>query len=112
AAAGRAPGYAFLAITDHSKALGISKGLDEERLRAQMVEIDQLNAAATDGFRILKGSEVDILADGRLDLDPALLAELDIVIASVHSRFKQDEAAMTARIIRAMESGVVDLIAH
>jgi DNA polymerase (family X) len=55
---------------------------------------------------------VDILADGALDLDPALLNELDFVVASVHSRFKQDEETMTARIIRAMESGVVDLIAH
>jgi DNA polymerase (family 10) len=110
--AARARGHRYLAITDHSKALGITNGLDEERLRAQMAEIDRLNAAASDDFRILKGSEVDILADGALDLDPGLLAELDFVIASVHSRFKLEEAAMTARIIRAMESGVVDLIAH
>jgi DNA polymerase (family X) len=112
AAAARSRGHAYLAITDHSKALGITNGLDEDRLRQQMAEIDQLNATATDGFRLLKGSEVDILADGALDLDSALLNELDFVVASVHSRFKQDEETMTARIIRAMESGVVDLIAH
>jgi DNA polymerase (family 10) len=112
AAAARARGHAYIAITDHSKRLGITNGLDEERLRSQMAEIDRLNAAATDGFRILKGSEVDILPDGTLDLDPALLDRLDFVIASVHSGFKQDEETMTARVIRAMESGVVDLIAH
>lgn len=112
ASAARARGHRYIAITDHSKALGITNGLDEERLRAQMAEIDRLNEAAGDSFRILKGSEVDILTDGALDLDSALLAELDFVIASVHSRFKLDEATMTARIIRAMESGVVDLIAH
>jgi DNA polymerase (family 10) len=112
AAAARARGHAYLAITDHSKALGITNGLDEERLRQQMAEIDRLNATFTDGFRLLKGSEVDILADGTLDLDPDLLRQLDFVIASVHSRFRQDEAAMTARIVRAMESGVVDMIAH
>lgn len=112
AAAARALGHAYVAITDHSKRLGITNGLDEERLRSQMAEIDRLNAESADGFRILKGSEVDILPDGTLDLDPALLDELDFVIASIHSRFKQDEATMTARIIRAMESGVVDLVAH
>lgn len=112
AEAARARGFRYLAITDHSKALGITNGLDEERLRAQMAEIDRLNATVTGDFRILKGNEVDILPDGTLDLDPALLADLDFVVASVHSRFKQDEATMTARMIRAMESGVVDLIAH
>src|SRR5439155_14394632 len=85
AAAARAHGHAYIAITDHSKRLGITNGLDEERLRAQMAEIDRLNAAASDGFRILKGSEVDILPDGTLDLDPALLNELDFVVGSVHS---------------------------
>jgi DNA polymerase (family 10) len=112
AAAARARGHAYIAITDHSKRLGITNGLDEARLREQMAEIDRLNAAATDGFRILTGSEVDILPDGALDLDTGLLAELDFVIASVHSGFKQDEETMTARVIRAMESGVVDMIAH
>jgi len=112
AAAARKRGHSYIAITDHSKRLGITNGLDEERLRAQMAEIDRLNAAATDGFRILKGSEVDILPDGTLDLDPALLAELDFVVASIHSGFKQDIETMTARMIHAMESGVVDMIAH
>lgn len=109
--AARARGHAYIAITDHSKALGVANGLDEERLRRQMAQIDALNAADP-GIRVLKGIEVDILADGALDLGEALLSELEIVIGSVHSHFRQDEATMTARIVRAMESGIVDVIAH
>jgi len=109
--AARSLGHAYIAITDHSKALGVAGGLDEERLRRQMAEIDRLNAAEP-GIRILKGIEVDILGDGALDLEEGLLAELDIVIGSVHSHFRQDEATMTARIVRALERGVVDVLAH
>jgi DNA polymerase (family 10) len=109
--AARDRGYEYLAITDHSKALGVAGGLDEERLRQQMAEIDRLNAT-NPGIRVLKGIEVDILADGSLDLDTALLAQLDIVIASVHSHFRQDEKSMTDRIVRALESGVVDVLGH
>src|SRR5262249_5076250 len=116
AAAARALGHRFIAMTDHSRALGIAHGLDEERLRQQMAEIDALNGAArrppADDFRILKGIECDILADGALDLPEALLNELDFVVGSVHSHFRQDTETITARVIRAMESGCVDLIAH
>jgi len=112
AAAARAQGYGFHGNTDHSKALGIAHGLDEDRLRAQMAEIDALNATFTDGFRVLKGIECDILADGALDLPVELLAELDFVIGSVHSHQKLDQEAMTRRIVAALESGAVDLLAH
>src|SRR5207302_2521693 len=91
AAEARDCGQQFVAMTDHSRSLGVARGLDEARLRAQMAEIDALNAQATDRFRILKGIECDILQDGALDLPPELLRELDIVIGSVHSHFTQDQ---------------------
>jgi DNA polymerase (family 10) len=109
--AARALGHAYIAITDHSKALGVANGLDEERLRQQGAEIDAVSAKLSD-IRILKGIECDILADGSLDLDGAVLDGLDIVIGSVHSRFNQDTETITGRVIRAMESGHVDVIAH
>ncbi|MBI3912040.1 MAG: PHP domain-containing protein, partial [Armatimonadetes bacterium] len=111
AAAARDLGHAYLAITDHSKSLGVARGLDEVRLRAQMAEVDALHAEAP-GVLVLKGIECDILADGTLDLDTGLLAQLDFVIGSIHSGFRQDEETMTRRIVAAMESGVVDLLAH
>lgn len=111
ATAARALGHSFIAITDHSKALGVANGLDAERLRQQRVEIDAVRAKL-EGFPILRGIECDILADGTLDLDGDVLDELDIVIGSVHSRFSQDTETITQRVIRAMESGHVDIIAH
>lgn len=104
-------GHAYIAITDHSKSLRIANGLDEARLAAQMHRIRSLDAEYED-LRVLAGIEVDILADGALDLDLALLAQLDWVIASVHQWTEQDSATMTQRIIRAIESGVVDCIGH
>jgi DNA polymerase (family 10) len=112
AAAARKLGYAYHGNTDHSKSLFMVGGLDEEKLRAQMAEIDALNATFDDSFRVLKGIECDILADGALDLPLDLLNELDIVIASVHAHQRQDEETITRRVIRALESGVVDLLAH
>lgn len=112
AAAARELGFAFHAVTDHSQALGIARGLNPERLRQQMAEIDALNATYTDGFRILKGIECDILPDGSMDLPLELLAELDVVVASVHSQQRQDRETITARVIKALESGVVDILAH
>ena len=112
AQAARELGYAYHGNTDHSHALSITGGLDPERLRQQMAEIDRLNATFTDGFRVLKGIECDILADGALDLPLELLNELDVVIASVHTHQKQDAETITARVIRALESGVVDILAH
>lgn len=104
-------GYEYVAICDHSKSLKIAHGLDESRLMKQTEEIDRLNERLR-GFRILKGIEVDILADGRLDLSEKVLEKLDLVIASVHSGFKQDRKKMTKRIIRALENPCVTILGH
>lgn len=109
--AARALGYSYLAITDHSHRLGIAHGLDAARLRKQMASIDRLNARLR-GFRVLKAVEVDILADGRLDLDDAVLADLDLAVASVHSRFDLDAERQTERILRAMDNPHVSIIGH
>ncbi len=104
-------GYDYLAITDHSKAVRVANGLDEERLRKHVDDIRAVNSKL-DEFRLLAGVEVDILEDGRLDLDEDLLAGLDWVNASVHSRFELPKDKMTERVVRAIESGVVNCIAH
>ncbi|MFO7567939.1 MAG: DNA polymerase/3'-5' exonuclease PolX [Enhygromyxa sp.] len=108
---GRELGHRYIAITDHSKALRIANGLDERRLAAQMQRIRALDGAL-EGIRVLAGIEVDILEDGELDLDPALLAQLDWVVASVHQWTEQSAEQMTRRVIRAIESGVVDCVGH
>jgi DNA polymerase (family X) len=110
AAAARALGYAYIAITDHSRALAMARGLDVPRLRAQTRALRELEGTA--GIRILSGIEVDVLADGELDLPREELARLDWVVASVHSHFNMDAEVMTSRIVRAMESGVVDCLGH
>ena len=109
--AAKAFGYKYIAITDHSQALGIAHGLDSSRLEQQIAEIAELNRKI-DGIRILTGMEVDIHADGTLDMPDAGLARLDFVIASVHSGFHQDREKMTKRIIKAMENPNVDMYAH
>jgi DNA polymerase (family 10) len=110
-AAARERGYEYHAITDHSKALAMTNGLDARRLREQGREIAEVQAEFPD-IKILRGIECDILRDGTLDLDDDILHELDIVIASVHSAFKLDEAAQTERMIRAISHPAVDLVAH
>jgi len=109
--AARALGYKYIAITDHSVGRGIAKGLNEERLRQQIEEIKQLNQKLGD-FRILTGIEVDIRADGTIDLPDGLLAELDVVIAAIHSAMTQSEEQITRRLINAIENPHVDIIAH
>jgi len=104
-------GYQYIAICDHSKSLKIAHGLDESRLIQQIEEIDCLNEKMKD-FKILKGTEVDILPDGRLDLSEKVLKKLDLVIAAIHSGFKQEKGKMTKRIIRALESPFVHIVAH
>jgi DNA polymerase (family 10) len=104
-------GYQYVAICDHSKSLKITHGLDESRLIKQMDEIDRINEKLKD-FQILKGTEVDILTDGRLDLSEKVLEKLDLVVAAVHSGFKQEKEKMTKRIVRALENPFVHVLAH
>jgi len=104
-------GYQYIAITEHSGGRGIAHGLDEERLRKQVAEIKALNERF-DGIRVLTGIEVDIRADGCLDLPHEILSELDIVIAAVHSAMSQSEEKMTKRVLSAIENPDVDIIAH
>ena len=111
ALAAKALGYQYLGITDHSGGRGIAHGLGAERLRQQILEIKQLNQRI-DGIHILTGIEVDIRADGSLDMPNELLAELDIVTAAVHSAMNQSQEQMTRRILGAMENPNVDMLAH
>ena len=111
AEAGRQRGYEYLAITEHSKRLTVTRGLDEKRLRAQMRGIDTLNESLT-GFRLLKGIECDILEDGSLDLADVVLAELDLVVCSVHSKFDLSADKQTERVLRAMDNPHMNVLAH
>lgn len=107
----RDAGYRYVGITDHSSSASYAGGIQPEDLPAQWAEIDAANREL-DGIRILKGIEADILPDGRLDYDEATLAGFDFVIASVHSRFGLDRAAMTARILRAIAHPRVTILGH
>ncbi len=111
AKAAKERGYDYLAITDHSKAVHVANGLDERRLRKHADKIRDVKSRLK-GFHLLAGVEVDILKDGRLDLDEKLLDELDWVNASVHSQFGMSKKKMTERLLNAIRSGVVDCIAH
>jgi DNA polymerase (family 10) len=111
ALAARELGYSYIAITDHSGGRAIANGLSAERLREQINEVKRIDEKL-DGIRVLSGIEVDIKADGSLDMREELLAELDVVIAAVHSGMTQKEDKMTARIIKAIENPYVDIIAH
>ncbi len=111
ARAARDIGHEYIAITDHSRSLGIARGLSEDRL-AEHIEAVRRVDAKIDGIRILSGAEVDILKEGRLDYSDELLSKLDVVIASVHSGFQQDRDTMTRRIIEAMRNPNVDILAH
>jgi DNA polymerase (family X) len=104
-------GYQYIAVTEHSGGRGIAHGLDMDRLRQQIAEIKALNERLT-GIHVLTGIEVDIRADGSLDLPHEILSELDIVIAAVHSAMNQSEEKMTRRVINAIKNPDVDVIAH
>lgn len=111
AEAAQAKGYEYLAITEHSRSLTVARGLDAERLRCQIEQIDRLNETF-DGFSLLKGIEVDILADGTLDLPDEILVELDLTICSVHSKFNLGRKEQTRRIVRAMDNPHFTVLGH
>ncbi|MBO8127987.1 MAG: DNA polymerase/3'-5' exonuclease PolX [Peptococcaceae bacterium] len=111
AAQARALGLEWVAVCDHSKSLRIAKGLTEEDLRRKISDIRSFNDRSPD-IKLLCGTEVDILPDGRLDYPDNILAELDFVIAAVHSAFKQDRTAMTERLVKAARHPLVHSIAH
>jgi DNA polymerase (family X) len=104
-------GHRYVAITDHSKALAMANGLDEHRALEHAAAVRALNGRF-DGLTLLAGIECDILADGRLDLADDCLAQLDVVVASVHTQFTQDEAQMTDRLLRALDCPWVDVLGH
>jgi DNA polymerase (family 10) len=109
-AAAEARGYEYVIVSDHSRSTAIANGLGVERLRAQREAIRALQPRHR--IRILAGSECDILADGTLDFPDEVLRDLDVVLAAVHSRFKQPRAEMTARIVRALGNPWVNVLAH
>jgi DNA polymerase (family 10) len=111
ALAARSKGYRYLVISDHTQSLGIANGLTPERLRAQRAEIDVLNER-WDDFGLLQGCELEIKADGSLDFPDEVLAELDFVVASVHTSLRQDRAQITQRVMNALHNVYVDVIGH
>ncbi|MBU0649008.1 DNA polymerase/3'-5' exonuclease PolX [Patescibacteria group bacterium] len=111
ARAAKGMGFKYIAITDHTKTLAMANGLDERRLAKQGKEIDRLNRKIKN-FKILKSAEINILKDGKLDIENSALRKLDIVSVAVHSHFNQDEKAMTGRIIKAMRNPYVNILFH
>jgi DNA polymerase (family 10) len=112
AEAALAAGYQYIAITDHSKALAMTNGMDEKRALEHMQRIREVDKKMEGRIRVFTGIEVDILSDGELDLDDEVLAQMDVVIASIHSRFDQSREETTARVIRAIENPNVRILGH
>jgi DNA polymerase (family 10) len=113
AAAARARGWRYLGVSDHSESAFYAGGLKRDGVLRQHDEIDAVNAAmGGDGFRVLKGIEADILADGRVDYDEELLGRFDYVIGSVHSRFGMEEREMTERVLRALDDPHLTVLGH
>ena len=108
----RSRGYDYFGVTDHSRSAHYAGGLTVEEITAQHAEIDRLNKQYRNDFRIFKGIESDILADGSLDYPDEVLAQFDFVIASVHGRFALDREAQTARILRAVENPSTTVLGH
>ncbi len=104
-------GLEYIAITDHSKSLTIAKGLDETRLLEQIKQVKEINASFTD-IEVLCGIEVDILEDGSLDISDEVLKQLDIVVASIHTRFNMKKQEMTKRIVNALKNPYVNVLGH
>ena len=111
AEAARDLGHGYLVLTDHSARLTVAHGLNAERLRNQLEVVEALNRDMSP-FRILTGIEVDILEDGSLDQDPDLLAELDVVVASLHSKLRMESRVMTKRMLAAIENPHTDILGH
>jgi DNA polymerase (family 10) len=111
AAAAKVLGHTYIAITDHSKAVTVANGLDEKRMAAHAKNLRAADAKGL-GIRVLVGSEVDILKDGSLDYSDETLAELDVVVCSVHSYMNMESAAMTERLLAAIENPYTQIIAH
>ena len=108
-------GYRYLLLTDHTKSLGMVRGLNEQKLEQQQIEIARVNEVLTAegfNFKLLSGAEVEIKADGSLDFADEVLAKMDIVVASLHSSLRQERARITDRLLRAMHNPHVDIIAH
>jgi DNA polymerase (family 10) len=112
AEAALAVGYKYIAITDHSKILAMTGGLDEKRALEHIKNIHEVDRRMEGRIRVFTGLEVDILGDGALDMDDEVLAQMDVVIASVHTRFEQSREEMTARVIRAIENPNVRILGH
>jgi DNA polymerase (family 10) len=112
AEAALACGYGYIAITDHSKNLAMTNGMDEKRALEQMEKVHAVDREMKGKIRVFTGIEVDILADGALDLDDEVLAQMDVVIASVHTRFEQSREEMTARVLKAIENPTVRILGH
>jgi putative hydrolase len=105
-------GHDYLVLTDHSPRLTVAHGLSPDRLRRQLAVVDAVNEHLGDGFRLLKGIEVDILDDGSLDQTDQLLDRLDLRVASVHSKLKMDADAMTRRMVAAIQNPFVNVLGH
>jgi DNA polymerase (family 10) len=112
AEAGIAAGYEYIAITDHSKNLAMTNGLDEKRALKHIKRIREVDAEMEGRIRVFTGIEVDILGDGKLDLDDDVLAQMDVVIASVHTKLEQPREEMTERVLRAIENKNVRILGH
>jgi DNA polymerase (family 10) len=112
AEAGIARGYEYIAITDHSKNLAMVNGLDDQRAVEHIKQIREVDAQMEGRIRVLAGIEVDILGDGEIDLSHEVLAQMDVVIASVHSLFQQPKEQMTERLLKALENPYIRILGH
>src|SRR5581483_11872141 len=108
----RQRGYRYLGLTEHSQTAHYAGGLKVDEVQAQQIEIDRLNKRYERKFRVFKGIESDILADGSLDYPPEVLASFDLVIASVHSRFRMSRDEQTDRIVKAIENPYTTILGH
>ena len=110
--AAQAHGYKYYCVSDHTQSLTIANGMDESRLLKRIDEIDELNSSGRWKMKILKGAEVDILADGGLDIEDDVLSQLDIVTVSIHSRMKDKKETMTERVCHALENRYIHILGH